>query len=81
MTAGAVGAVLVPGRPDSGGAQFFVCASDQLALQGQYTVFGRVVDGLEVVQADLSRSRPTPRIGRPIASSSSPSRFATRRRR
>ena len=50
MTAGAVAAVLAPGRPDSGGAQFFVNASDQLALQGQYTVFGRVVEGLDVVQ-------------------------------
>ena len=50
MTAGAVAAVLAPGRPDSGGAQFFVCASDQLALQGQYTVFGRVAEGLDVVQ-------------------------------
>ena len=48
--AGAVAAVLVPGRPDSAGAQFFVCASDQPSLNGQYTVFGRVVDGLEVVQ-------------------------------
>lgn len=51
FTAGAVGAVLVPGQPDSAGAQFFVCATDQLALNGQYTLFGRVVDGLEVVQA------------------------------
>jgi len=50
MTAGAVAAVLAPGRPDSGGAQFFVCATDQAALQGQYTVFGRVVEGLDVVQ-------------------------------
>ncbi len=50
MTAGAVGAVLAPGRPDSGGAQFFVCAGDQAALQGQFTVFGRVVEGLDVVQ-------------------------------
>ena len=40
MTAGAVGAVLVPGRPNSAGAQFFICASDQAALQGQFTVFG-----------------------------------------
>jgi len=47
--AGTVSAVLVPGRPDSAGAQFFVCASDQPALDGHYTVFGRVVDGLEVV--------------------------------
>jgi cyclophilin family peptidyl-prolyl cis-trans isomerase len=51
MTAGAVGAVLVPGRPNSAGAQFFICAGDQAALQGQFTVFGRVVDGLDVVQA------------------------------
>lgn len=50
MTAGAVAAVLQPGRPDSAGAQFFVCATDQATLQGQYTVFGRVVDGLEIVQ-------------------------------
>lgn len=50
MTAGAVGAVLAPGQPNSGGAQFFVCASDQPTLQGQYTVFGRVVEGLDVVQ-------------------------------
>jgi peptidyl-prolyl cis-trans isomerase B (cyclophilin B) len=49
-TAGAVSAVLVPGNPNSAGAQFFVCASDQPALDGQFTVFGRVVDGLEVVQ-------------------------------
>jgi len=49
-TAGAVSAVLQPNRPDSAGAQFFVCATDQSALDGQYTVFGRVVDGLEIVQ-------------------------------
>ena len=67
MTAGAVGAVLVPGRPASGGAQFFVCASDQVALQGQYTVFGRVVEGLEIVQAISAaaadpQNRPAERI-------------------
>jgi cyclophilin family peptidyl-prolyl cis-trans isomerase len=50
-TAGAVAAALLPGRPDSGGQQFFVLASDQPAIDGQYTVFGRVVEGLEVVQA------------------------------
>jgi cyclophilin family peptidyl-prolyl cis-trans isomerase len=48
--AGAVSAVLLPGRPDSAGQQFFVCATDQPTLDGQYTLFGRVVDGLEVVQ-------------------------------
>lgn len=48
---GTVSAVLAPGMPDSGGWQFFVCASPQVALDGQYSIFGRVVDGLEVVQA------------------------------
>ena len=51
MTAGAVAGVLQPGNRDSAGAQFFILVTDQPALQGQYTVFGRVVDGLEVVQA------------------------------
>lgn len=49
-TRGAVSSVILPGRPDSGGAQFFVCVVDQPALDGQYSVFGRVVEGLKVVQ-------------------------------
>jgi cyclophilin family peptidyl-prolyl cis-trans isomerase len=67
MTAGAVAAVLQPGRPDSAGAQFFVCVTDQTALQGQYTVFARVVEGIEVVQqisavpADV-QGRPAARV-------------------
>lgn len=48
---GAVAAVLQPGKPDSGGAQFFVAVTDQPALNGQYTVFGHVVDGMDIVQA------------------------------
>ena len=47
---GTVAAVLAPGNPDSGGAQFFICVTDQKGLQGQYTVFGRVVDGMETVE-------------------------------
>ena len=47
---GAVSAVLRPGQPDSAGAQFFVCVSDQPTLDGQFTVFGRVVEGLEIAQ-------------------------------
>lgn len=49
-TRGAVAAVLQPNRPDSGGAQFFVCVTDQPALDGKYTVFGRVLEGMDVVQ-------------------------------
>ena len=49
-TRGAVSAVLVPGRPDSAGNQFFISVSDQAALDGQYTVFARVVEGMTVAQ-------------------------------
>ena len=47
---GAVSGVILPGKPDSGGSQFFICVVDQPALDGQYTVFGRVADGMNVVQ-------------------------------
>lgn len=36
--------------PDSAGSQFFVCVTDQPALDGTYTVFGRVSEGMLVVQ-------------------------------
>jgi peptidyl-prolyl cis-trans isomerase B (cyclophilin B) len=49
-TRGAVAAVLQPGKPDSAGSQFFVCVTDQPALTGKYTVFGRVAEGMDIVQ-------------------------------
>ena len=49
-TRGAVAAVLQPGKPDSAGSQFFVCVTDQPGLAGKYTIFGRVSEGMEVVQ-------------------------------
>ena len=49
-TRGAVSAVRIPGKPDSVGSQFFICVTDQLPLDGQYSVYGRVVEGIEVVQ-------------------------------
>jgi peptidyl-prolyl cis-trans isomerase B (cyclophilin B) len=49
-TRGAVSAVLVPNRPDSAGAQFFICIADQPALDGQYTVFARVAEGILIAQ-------------------------------
>lgn len=48
--AGTVAAVLAPGKPDSGGSQFFICATDQKGLVGHYTIFGKVVEGIDVVQ-------------------------------
>jgi peptidyl-prolyl cis-trans isomerase B (cyclophilin B) len=50
MTRGSVAAVLIPGRPDSAGAQFFVVLADQPTLDNQYTVLGHVSDGMEVLQ-------------------------------
>jgi len=50
MTRGAVAAVLAPNLPDSGGSQFFICIFDQPAITGQYTLFGRVAEGLNVAQ-------------------------------
>jgi peptidyl-prolyl cis-trans isomerase B (cyclophilin B) len=49
-TRGAVAAVLRPDDPDSGGSQFFVCVTDQPGLDGKYTIFGRVSEGMDVVQ-------------------------------
>lgn len=49
-TRGAVSAVLAPGNPDSGGVQFFICVSDQPALDGGYDVFGRVSEGILVAR-------------------------------
>ncbi|HZR25015.1 MAG TPA: peptidylprolyl isomerase [Vicinamibacterales bacterium] len=50
MTRGSVAAIMVPGKPDSAGSQFFIVLADQPALDNQYTVFGHVSDGLDVLQ-------------------------------
>jgi cyclophilin family peptidyl-prolyl cis-trans isomerase len=49
MTRGSVAAVTIPGKPDSAGAQFFIVLADQPALDGQYTIFGHVSDGMEAL--------------------------------
>jgi len=35
--------------PDSAGSQFYICLGPQPGLDGKYTVFGQVTEGLEVV--------------------------------
>ena len=37
------------GHPDSAGSQFFIMHEDAPHLDGQYAAFGKVVEGLEVV--------------------------------
>jgi peptidyl-prolyl cis-trans isomerase B (cyclophilin B) len=49
-TRGAVSAVIVPGQPDTGGTQFFICIVDQPSLDGKHTVYARVSEGLRVAQ-------------------------------
>ena len=36
-------------HPDSASSQFFICHDDAKFLDGQYAAFGRVVEGMEVV--------------------------------
>ena len=66
FTRGAVGAARRPSSVDSGGSQFFICLSDQPSLTGQYTLFGEVVAGLDVVDrigtTPVAGDRPTERI-------------------
>jgi len=59
MARGTVAAVLRPRQKDSGGNQFFICLTDQLQLNGQYTIFGEVTEGMEVVD----RIGETPVVG------------------
>jgi cyclophilin family peptidyl-prolyl cis-trans isomerase len=46
---GTVSTVRVPGKANSGGAQFFICASPQPPLNGQFSAFGQVTEGIEIV--------------------------------
>ena len=44
-------------NPDSGDSQFFICFEDAPFLNGQYTVWGRVIDGMENVDG-IKRGEP-----------------------
>jgi len=46
---GTVAAARKPSGPDTGGRQFFVCLRELPSLNGQYTIFGEVVSGMDVV--------------------------------
>lgn len=47
---GVVSTVRIPNKPNRDGAQFFVCVSAQPVLDGQYSAFGRVTEGMDVVE-------------------------------
>jgi len=44
-------------HPDSAGSQFFICVADAPFLDGEYTVFGEVVEGMEVVDKIVSQPK------------------------
>ncbi|MCL4179839.1 MAG: peptidylprolyl isomerase [Verrucomicrobia bacterium] len=58
--------------PDSAGSQFFICLADAKFLDGNYTAFGKLVNGDEVLEAigntpttvggGGEKSRPTARV-------------------
>jgi len=56
FTRGAVGAARSQ-NPNSFNSQFFICFIDCRGLDGQYTVFGRVVSGIEAVDK-ITRGEP-----------------------
>jgi peptidyl-prolyl cis-trans isomerase B (cyclophilin B) len=43
--------------PNSAGSQFFICVADADFLNGQYTVFGKVIEGMEVADKIVSEKR------------------------
>ena len=43
--------------PDSAGSQFFIVVADSSFLNGKYTVFGKVVKGMDVVDLIVSEER------------------------
>jgi peptidyl-prolyl cis-trans isomerase B (cyclophilin B) len=45
------------GHPDSAGSRFFICIKDSPWLDGQYTVFGEVVSGMDVADKIVGQPR------------------------
>ena len=44
-------------NPNSGGSQFFICASDAPHLNGNYTVFGQIIEGDRIIDQIINLPR------------------------
>jgi len=53
-------------HPDSANSQFFICFDDASFLDGQYTVWGEVTDGMSAVDA-LPKGEPPANPGRIVS--------------
>ena len=58
-------------HPDSAGSQFFIMAADSPNLDGQYAAFGKVVNGLDVVEGinktEVEKNKNTGEKSTPVA--------------
>lgn len=50
-------------NPDSASSQFFICYDDASFLDGQYAAFGKVIEGMEVVDDFLKAERTANSMG------------------
>ena len=49
-TTGMVGMARLPSDYDSATTQFYICKSDIASIDGEYTLFARVIEGMDIVQ-------------------------------
>jgi peptidyl-prolyl cis-trans isomerase B (cyclophilin B) len=62
---GTVSAARKPNDPNSATSQFYICIGPQPSLDGQYTIFGRVIEGMNVVDS-IAFAPAIPKVERPI---------------
>jgi cyclophilin family peptidyl-prolyl cis-trans isomerase len=63
--AGYLSAAKKPGESASSGSQFFITTADRHDLDGNYVVYGKVLEGMETVEA-IEAGAPVEGTGRPI---------------
>jgi len=44
-------------EPNSAGSQFYICVNDSFFLDGEYTAFGRVIEGMDVADKIVNEPR------------------------